>query len=407
MGVRRALSLCMDLVRSGKKPIYTLGPIIHNNTVTEKLEAFGVRNAKSIDDIEPGSYVLIRSHGITPKVRQELVQRGFNLCDATCPKVARVQAIIKSHVNQGYSIVIIGDHGHAETQGLLGYADDKGVILETMQEADLFIKNTDPNVRVCVVAQTTQEPKVFQQFCRKLESHFKDIKIIDTICDATRKRQEEVSHDASCFDCVIVAGGKNSANTARLYETALKSGKKALHLEGSFEIEDENFEESSSVLITAGASTPFWIMHEIKERVNRHSFFEKLLSVLSSKEFGAVNFMMAFFISLYWFSDKGYGLIAMMFASSLMLVAGLLSMYMGRLDMFDKKLPYAGFGVAGGFLTLGITSLFLEPAVSALVLYYGLLFYVVYKNKAVARRLIIAMLNLSFWILVGGIWYGK
>ena len=407
MGVRRALSLCMDLVRSGKKPIYTLGPIIHNSTVTKKLESFGVRSVKDVCEIEPGSYVLVRSHGITPKLRAELTKKGFNICDATCPKVARVQAIIRSHVNQGYSIVIIGDHGHAETQGLLGYADEKGFVLENIQEVEGFIQSSNRPQRICVVAQTTQEPMVFQDFCKRLSLHFKDIKIIDTICDATRKRQEEVNKNASCYDCVIVAGGKDSANTTRLFETALRSSKKAYHIENSSELSDVNIKECKSILITTGASTPFWIMHQIKDKLEKDGLIKSVLNVLSSKWFGISSFILTLLCSLLFFRTAGILVIVFAFVSAAIFVFGLFSMYMGRLDMFEKKRPYAELSVAGGFLTLALTSLIFKATLTPALLYYGLLFYVVYKNKAVAMSIIIAMLNLSFWMILGGIGYGK
>jgi len=407
MGVRRALSLCMDLVRSGKKPIYTLGSIIHNSTVTKKLESFGVRSVKDISEVEPGSYVLVRSHGITPKLRTELIEKGFNICDATCPKVARVQAIIRSHVNQGYSIVIIGDHGHAETQGLLGYADEKGFVLENIQEVESFIQSPNKPQKICVVAQTTQEPLVFQDFCKRLSLYFKDIKIIDTICDATRKRQEEVHKNTSCYDCVIIAGGKNSANTTRLFETAIRSGKKAFHIENSSELVDVDTKDCKSILVTAGASTPFWIMHEIKDKLEKNSLSKITLRILSSKWFGILSFIFAFLYSLLFFSNVSPWIVVFSFLAAATFVLGLFSMYMGRLDMFEKKLPYAELTVVGGFLTLAITSLIFKTSLIPALLYYGLLFYVVYKNKAVAMRIIVAMLNLSFWIILGGIGYGK
>ncbi len=407
MGVRRALSLCMDLVRSGKKPIYTLGPIIHNSIVTKKLESFGVRSVKDLSEIEPDSYVLVRSHGITPKLRAELVQKGFNICDATCPKVARVQAIIRSHVNQGYSIVIIGDHGHAETQGLLGYADEKGSVLENIKEVESFIQDPNRPQRICVVAQTTQEPLVFHDFCKRLSQHFKDIKIIDTICDATRKRQEEVHQNASCYDCVIIAGGKNSANTTRLFETAARSCKKAFHIEDSSGLKDVDTKDCSSILITAGASTPFWIMHEIKDKIEKNGPAKYLVRTLSSKWFGILSFIITVLYSMVFFRSAGVWIITFTFLAAAAFVVGLFSMYMGRLDMFEKKLPYAELAVAGWFLTLTITSQIFKVSLIPALLYYCLLFYVVYKNKAVAMRIVIAMLNLSFWIILGGIGYGK
>jgi len=397
----------MDLVRSGKKPIYTLGPIIHNSTVTKQLESFGVRSVKDISEVELGGYVLVRSHGITPKLRSELIQKGFNICDATCPKVARVQAIIRAHVNQGYSIVIIGDHGHAETQGLLGYADEKGIVLENIQEVERFIQSPNKPQKICVVAQTTQEPLVFQNFCKRLSVDFKDIKIIDTICDATRKRQEEVNQNASCYDCVIIAGGKDSANTTRLFETAVRSGKRAFHIQNSSELTDVDVKDCESILVTAGASTPLWIMHEIKDKLEKNGPTKFILNILSSKWFGALNPSFTIVLSLIFFSSAGMGVIELAFFASALIVLGLSSMYMGRLDMFEKKRPYAELAVAGGFLTLLITSLTLKTSLVPALLYYGLLFYVVYKNKAVPMRIVIAMLNLSFWIILGGIGYGK
>ncbi|MCX6112817.1 MAG: 4-hydroxy-3-methylbut-2-enyl diphosphate reductase, partial [Proteobacteria bacterium] len=215
MGVRRALSLCMDAIRRKNLPIRTLGPIIHNTTVIDELESHGIKSIKSPEDINEGDYVLIRTHGVTPSIRHELSRKGARIIDATCPKVARVQAIIRKHVANGYFIVIIGDHGHAETQGLLGYAEGKGQILSTKKEVQDFSASRNKDEKICVVAQTTQEIEVFDDLCSMLSSHFTDIKIINTICDATRNRQEEIRNKAKGSDHIFVVGGKDSANTTR------------------------------------------------------------------------------------------------------------------------------------------------------------------------------------------------
>ncbi|MEI6093721.1 MAG: 4-hydroxy-3-methylbut-2-enyl diphosphate reductase, partial [bacterium] len=279
MGVRRALSLCMESIRKKNIPICTLGPIIHNSTVIEELESYGIKNIKTPEEVKEGDYVLIRTHGVTPQIRSALSKRGAKIIDATCPKVARVQGIIRKHVANGYFIVIIGDHGHAETQGLLGYAEDRGRILSTKDEVEKFAAAMDVNQKLCVVAQTTQEMEIFNDLCSILTERFSDIKIINTICDATRNRQEEIRIRSNVYSSIFVVGGKESANTKRLFEIAQKICPNTQLIERADEINLEDLANKKNVLVTAGASTPLRIAYEAVERIASRCFFNKLLSI--------------------------------------------------------------------------------------------------------------------------------
>ena len=390
MGVQRALRLCMELVRSKKTPIYTLGPIIHNGTVTASLEAEGVKTAVDIDGLEPNSWVLIRSHGVTPKVRNKLASLGVNVCDATCPKVARVQGLIKSNVSQGYFAVIIGDHGHAETEGLMGYAEDRGVVLSNTEEVKAFIKQNDSGKKICAVAQTTQDIELFDSLCSLLAGHFKDIKIINTVCDATKKRQDEVKQKASNADCIIVAGGKNSANTTRLYEISQKTAPKSIHIERGQDLDPKDIKQSDTIFITAGASTPRWIIHETADVVTGTGWKEKAIKVLASKQaFYFVLLLYAVYNVLHFsldavFSMSGFALMNMEFRRYLM----------QKLDDFRSH------GISKMLLLSGIlTSLFASIIVQQLLLLpllsYGLFFYMIYRNVSVRASVMFCLSNVA------------
>lgn len=390
MGVQRALRLCTKLVKDKKAPIYTLGPIIHNNTVIEYLASLGVKNSKDLDAIEKGSWVLIRSHGITPKLRTKLNELGFNLCDATCPKVARVQSLIKSNVSLGYFVVIIGDHDHAETEGLLGYSDDKGIVLSSTKEVQDFIKTKDSKDKICVVAQTTQDLELFDKLCEELRGCFTDIKIINTVCDATKKRQDEVKKVGSKCECVIVAGGKNSANTTRLYEIAQKTSKKSFHIERAEELDVSKLDDVNRVFITAGASTPKWIIHETADKIKQHysGVKEKVLKALASKTFFYL-ILVSYFL---------YSVINMSSASAFSMAGfALLNMELRRY-LYQKlddlrSLELNRFLVFAGFLSTLFASIFIQHLLMIPLLSYGLFFYMIYRDVSVRARVLMCASN--------------
>jgi len=259
MGVRRAMDIVLDLAQhKGDKKIYTYGPLIHNPQTVELLEKRGVIPVDNIDDIHEGT-IVIRAHGISPEERHKLRDKGIKIIDATCPKVARVQAIIRKHAALGYAVVIAGDKDHPEVTGLLGYASGRGVVISSADEVDA-LSDAD---KVCVVAQTTQNVGQYETLIAKLQKRFPSVLVFDTICNSTEQRQEEIRSLASEMDAMIVVGGRNSANTTRLAEIASEGGTPTFHIETAEEIEKIPINGYHNIGVSAGASTPNWIIDGI------------------------------------------------------------------------------------------------------------------------------------------------
>jgi (E)-4-hydroxy-3-methyl-but-2-enyl pyrophosphate reductase len=258
MGVRRAVELGIDAGNRHEGPICTFGPLIHNPQVLDLLEEKGI---SVIDDIprQGSGTVLIRAHGVPPWVRQKLKASGFKVMDATCPRVIKVQSIIRKHSRQGYAIIIIGDRDHPEVKGLLGYAGQNGHVAETIEQ----LEGLPVFDKAIIVAQTTQNTGFFDQVKSVAATRFAHYQIFDTICDSTEKRQFEVKRLAALVDAVIVVGGHNSGNTKRLAEIAAETGKPAFHIETEAELDPKALAGFKSLGITAGASTPNWIIKRV------------------------------------------------------------------------------------------------------------------------------------------------
>nr|WP_319394826.1 4-hydroxy-3-methylbut-2-enyl diphosphate reductase [uncultured Desulfobacter sp.] len=269
MGVRRAVDMVLDASNKAKEPIYTYGPLIHNPQVLEMLESKQIFRMDSIPESGKG-IVLIRAHGVPPQDEKALADAGFTVVNATCPRVVRVQVIIDKYAKKGYDTIILGDEKHPEVIGLLGYAGGKG---HTITNLDAF-KALPRLEKAVVVAQTTQNTKIFadiQAWSRSNVSHYE---IFNTICDSTEKRQDEVRQMAETHDAVIVVGGKFSGNTKRLAQVAAETGKPSMHIEQASEIDYEAIGDVRSIAITAGASTPNWIINDTCSRVEQ-AFREK------------------------------------------------------------------------------------------------------------------------------------
>lgn len=401
MGVRRALALCMKALRRKNIPLYTLGPLIHNNTVTSELESCGVKTLKDTQEVKPGTYVLIRSHGVTPTVRQELINKGAKIIDATCPKVAKVQGIIRKNVAEGFFIIIVGDNDHAETKGLLGYAGGRGLIISSNEELEAFIKDNEQGLSLCVVAQTTQDIKVFENVCKRLKEHFSEVKEINTICDATKNRQEEVALRACEADCTLVVGGKHSANTTRLFEIAkgICSGKVS-HMERADEFMPEMMGQGCrKVFISAGASTPLWIVHEIAEKINRTKPMNMLLRVLSSFSFMIFAILTAFVLSYFKSEGKSSIILGIVIIASMVLAStGIRHIYLEKLDVFKIAYTYGRRYFVTGISLLCLLALLYDQFLWVFVLYYCILFYMVYKIM-VPRALLISLCNVIFLLV--------
>ncbi len=258
MGVRRAVEMVLDASKKNKGSIYTFGPLIHNPQVLKILEEKGIYVIDEIPQKGSGT-ILIRAHGIPPDKAEQLRNAGFNVIDATCPRVIKVQTIIKNHAKKGYASIIVGDRDHAEVIGLLGYAGEKKVVIGSMEDLNkipLFEK-------AIIVAQTTQNTHFFQEVKTWFRAHHPSYQIFDTICGSTEKRQNEVKGLSQTVDAVIVVGGYTSGNTQRLYEIAQKSGKPSFHVEDESQLDLSSLRHAKAIGITAGASTPNWVIRRI------------------------------------------------------------------------------------------------------------------------------------------------
>jgi (E)-4-hydroxy-3-methyl-but-2-enyl pyrophosphate reductase len=262
MGVRRAVELSLDASNSSNEPICSYGPLIHNPQV---LALLGEKGMSVIDRIPESGYgtVLVRAHGIPPQVKIELAEAGFTVIDATCPRVIRVQTIIRKHAAKGHAVIIIGDDDHPEVVGLLGYAGERGYAVNSLDG----LKRLPEFERAIVVAQTTQNTHFYDSIRHWITDHFPHYKIYNTICDSTEKRQAEVAQLAQNVDAMVVVGGYNSGNTQRMVEVAKESGTPAFHIESEADLDSDTMAGFDSVAITAGASTPNWVINTVHRRL--------------------------------------------------------------------------------------------------------------------------------------------
>lgn len=267
MGVRRAVDMVLDIAqRKGKENIYTYGPLIHNPQTIEVLRTRGVIPITDIDEIDASSKastIIIRAHGISPGERNKIKQKGIRIIDATCPKVAHVQAIIKKHVSMNYTVLIIGDKEHPEVNGLLGYAYGRGIVIGSIHE----VENLPRLGNVCVVAQTTQNMDEFIEIVHRIKERFPDTVVFDTICDSTEKRQAEVKSLTAETEAMFIVGGRNSANTKRLAKISERQGKPTFHIETADELNEIPVNQYHEIGVSAGASTPNWIIDRVVDGI--------------------------------------------------------------------------------------------------------------------------------------------
>jgi len=264
MGVRRAMDIVLSQAGRTRGPLMTYGPLIHNPQVIEALRERGIEVLE--EDARgdgTGRTVVVRAHGITPDEKEELRAAGYRVVDATCPHVIRIQNLIKRHVEAGDSIVILGDHGHAEVKGLLGYARGRGYVVADEKDVAAL-----PDLsKVCVVSQTTQSYERFEQLLAAVRRRWPDCVVYRTICGSTDLRQKETVEIARGVDVMIVVGGRKSANTVRLTQLAAATGTPTLHVERADELDYRRLQGARTVGVTAGASTPNWMIVEVTERL--------------------------------------------------------------------------------------------------------------------------------------------
>jgi len=258
MGVRRAVETTLDVIQKEETGVSTFGPLIHNPQVLNLLEERGVKILRDIPEKESGT-VVIRAHGVPPVQKEKLRMAGATVKDATCPHVVKVQVIIKKYLKQGYGTVIIGDRNHAEVEGLMGYAGSLGRVVSNRED----VEKLDIHEPYIIVSQTTQDETIFAELSRMILERFPGGKVFNTICDATHKRQEEVRSLCNEVEAMVVVGGKNSANTKRLAEIAEGMGCPVFLVETEDELDLGALSKYECVGVTAGASTPTWMISRI------------------------------------------------------------------------------------------------------------------------------------------------
>lgn len=264
MGVRKAMDSALDALEKYKdKNVYSLGPIIHNQTALDFLAQKGLKilEENQVEKAEPNSVVIIRAHGVPPYIIDELEKKDCIVINATCPRVVASQKNAQRYASMDYTVVLAGDKNHGEVTGIAGYAGDKFILVENSNEvSDLKIPSDE---KVILLSQTTYSPVEFNKIANIIEEKCSEVKIMNTICPATKERQDALLKLCPIVDGIVVVGGKNSANTKRLLQTALKYCKNAILIERAEEIPSE-FLSLNTVGITAGASTPDSVIQEVK-----------------------------------------------------------------------------------------------------------------------------------------------
>ena len=262
-GVKRAIDITFDMAKEHKKGLYTLGPIIHNPQVIAKLEQEGI-SPLEIDDLDARkiSSLIIRTHGIPCQTYDTISSRGIKIIDATCPFVKNAQHYAKLLKENGYQVVILGDRNHPEVKGIVSYAGDDAIVLDE--------NSTLPKLKpkVGVVVQTTQPIEVLKKALSQIIEHAREVKVYNTICNSTALRLKETEEMAHKVDVMIVVGGKNSANTTQLARLCSSMSVRTYHIETEDELDASWFGNVKKVGLTAGASTPDWIIRKVEIRIH-------------------------------------------------------------------------------------------------------------------------------------------
>lgn len=271
-GVKRAVDKVYELIEQGVSPIYTLGPIIHNEEVVSDLEKKGVCvvSEEDLDTMNEGT-IVIRSHGVGKSIYDKLKERNLSYVDVTCPFVLKIHRIVERESAKGNQIVIIGDPDHPEVKGICGWSSGAYTVIQNTEQANEF--EPELNGEICVVSQTTFNYNKFKELVEILSKKryynnvFNILNVLNTICNATEERQKEAKEIAGEVDTMLVVGGKHSSNTQKLFEICKKECGNTYYIQTPVDLDSEMFQSSNIVGITAGASTPNKIIEEVQEHV--------------------------------------------------------------------------------------------------------------------------------------------
>lgn len=263
-GVERALNLSEKALKENTGPISSVGPLIHNPQSVKDLSDRGLNVAKSLDEVE--GTVVFRSHGVTVEVQKQAQEKNLKIIDATCPLVKVPQNFAKKLSQNGYFVVIVGDKDHPEVQGVKSYVENGEVmVVKGPEEVDSLPERP----KVGVISQTTLKKKVFLDVVEKCQSRFKEVKVHNTICSATKDRQEAALELAQSVECVVVIGGRNSSNTQKLYDICRDNTAHAYLIEEETELKSEWFKDIKKIGITAGASTPHALISKVQDSISK------------------------------------------------------------------------------------------------------------------------------------------
>jgi 4-hydroxy-3-methylbut-2-enyl diphosphate reductase len=260
-GVKRAIDIAFKVAKEKKKGIFTLGPIIHNPQVVEQLKDKGIYPIDDIKGKKGINAVIIRTHGIPIDLHNKILSKGYKIIDATCPFVKKAQFYAKLLKEQNYQVIILGEKNHPEVKSLMSYAGKDSIVV------DSNIPFSKLKSRIGIVVQTTQPIDALKKFLSEVIGYSKEIKIYNTICNSTALRLKETEKLAKKVDIMFVVGGKNSANTTQLAKLCKSLCVKTYHIETPNEIKKSWLKGTNIIGITAGASTPDWIIKEVEKRI--------------------------------------------------------------------------------------------------------------------------------------------
>ncbi len=269
-GVKRAVDTVYEQIETGKT-IYTYGPIVHNEEVVRDLEERGVRVIETEEELrgmplsKGNGVVIIRAHGVPRKIYDILEENGMECIDATCPFVKRIHGIVEKASNEGMHIVIVGNPGHPEVEGIKGWCNGLVTVLETCEEAEKF--TLKKGEKLCIVSQTTFNYNKFHQIVEIFEKKGYNDNVVNTICNATEERQQSAKALAAQADMMIVIGGRHSSNTRKLYEICNSECAKTYFIQTLDDLHLELPKAVRLVGITAGASTPNKLIEEVQNYV--------------------------------------------------------------------------------------------------------------------------------------------
>lgn len=261
-GVKRSIEMAYNVARSSKEPIYTYGPLIHNPQVVEQLKKEKIIPIEGIENLPIGK-LIIRSHGVALDVINRAQKLGYQIVDATCPFVKRAQEYAKKLWEEGYKVIIVGEYEHPEVQGILGHINDEAQVIENSNSINKLCKTK----KIGVVAQTTLSPENLKEVVAPLAIKGEEVRVYNTICKDVILRQHHTIELAKKVNLMIIIGGKNSANTRRLFELARAQSCETYHVETEEEVNPQWLKGKSKIGVSGGASTPGWIIDKVIEKI--------------------------------------------------------------------------------------------------------------------------------------------